>query len=76
MSGKTPRYQVKAPSVMARIPNPKIGWAGRSSPWQYRVYLQNTVLPDDVHPDDLKHLLSKRLQPARGGGPFIAEFPA
>jgi hypothetical protein len=47
------------------------------SVWVMTAAHQGAVIREDqIHPDDLAHLLRLELTPAHGGGPFLEELPA
>lgn len=50
----TQKYQVTAPYITARVPNPGIG---RGS-WVVMGFNQGAIIPAGAHPDDIAHLLS------------------
>ena len=69
------RWQVKAPSVQFRRPNVVEGH--RISLWVMTAAHQGAVIREDqIHPDDLSHLLRLQLTSAHGGGPFLEEIGA
>jgi aminoglycoside phosphotransferase (APT) family kinase protein len=73
-SEPTQQYQVVAPYVTARIPNPGIaGYSGRGQ-WMVLGFNQGAVLPADTHPDDVNHLLSGGV--LGGTEPMIVPWPA
>jgi hypothetical protein len=71
------RFQVAAPYIQVRVPNINGTRSGfRVSAWLSMGAKQGKVLSEDeVHPDDLAHLLQARLTPALGGGPLIEQLP-
>jgi hypothetical protein len=75
-SEETPkRYQVRGAYIYARVPNGMVGWAGRSK-WQVSGFPQNAMLPPEIHPDDLAHLLTLTVDGKLEGDPMLVEFPA
>jgi hypothetical protein len=55
---KPKRYRVLQHRLMVRVPGSGLPTYGGRSPWQVIAAGQGSILPPDVHEDDLKHLLS------------------
>jgi hypothetical protein len=69
------RWQVKAPCAQYRRPNVVEG--RQISVWVVTSAHQGAVIrEDEIHADDLAHLLRMELTPAHGGGPFLEEIGA
>ncbi len=72
------RYRVAAPYVQFRVPNVRGLRANgvRASKWLIQGAQQGSILPDDVHPDDLTVLLAKKVPGTKDGPPMLELLPS
>jgi len=74
VSEDTPkRYQVTGEYVQIRVGN-SLGLGGNGKLWMYRGFNRGAVLPADVHPDDLAHMLTAVQPGIDGGQPLVTEI--
>ena len=65
-----PRYRVRGQRVMVRVPNSGLPTYAARSPWQVIPVGMGHILPPNVHPSDLEHLL-RVTAPGPFGGPML-----